>query len=217
MLIRSTFIGNWSIPRVDFGVYLSSKVYTLPVWCIRSLLLHLRDTHYITFPPDSQGTKTERIFKGSWRYCVSITLIIEFCEGGCVYKLKYLWRLQLSPSDVVLFIIRKGVIVYQYTYLELTQFSEGIWLFFCQRFTFGVWVGIQIKRKIKVEVESHDGKYNEGMKGVLELIRSDKIIYWLGRYSFLLGFIMSKKLERFPTELSIRTHTVILEYFNIKE
>ena len=33
---------------------------------------------------------------------------------------------------------------------------------------------------------------------------SDKIILWLGRYSFLMGFIMSKKLERLRTELLIR-------------
>ena len=34
--------------------------------------------------------------------------------------------------------------------------------------------------------------------GELSLLKagSDKIIYWLGRYSFLLGFIMSKKCER---------------------
>ena len=33
---------------------------------------------------------------------------------------------------------------------------------------------------------------------------SDKIIYWLGRYCFLLGFIMSKQCERLLTELLIR-------------
>ena len=30
---------------------------------------------------------------------------------------------------------------------------------------------------------------------------SDKMIYWLGRFSFLLGFIMSKKRERLHPEL----------------
>ena len=34
---------------------------------------------------------------------------------------------------------------------------------------------------------------------------SDKMIHWLGRYFFLLGFIMSKNYERLSTELSIKT------------
>ena len=42
---------------------------------------------------------------------------------------------------------------------------------------------------------------------------SDEIIYWLGRYSFLLGSMMSKKRERLHTELSIRIYHKLFGFF----
>ena len=61
--------------------------------------------------------------------------------------------------------------------------------------TFNGWTGVLIKGWFFSNVET---------LRILPKKSSDKIIYWLGRYSFLLDFMMSKKCERLSTELLVR-------------
>ena len=94
---------------------------------------------------------------------------------------------------------------------------------FCKIFTLLLSYVVPVKSKVKVSqnfVAISEYMYFSKILFcfqfvTLGLIGSDKIIYWFSRYSFLLGFIMSKRFEIFCTDFLIRILNYLISWFGM--